>query len=80
MFLRVLLAAVVGGGASTYVQQYARHEDEADFVPATTPIVVGTLAGLIAPPERRLLVALVSSAVVALVRDDLIDTWAEGSA
>lgn len=78
VFLRVLVAAVVGGSVSSYAKQYVvqRNTDEPQelvFEPATTPIVVGTLAGLVAPRQYRLIAAVVVSALSGLIGRDPIE-------
>lgn len=80
VFLRVLTAAVVGGSVSAYAQQYFEQEKTGDvsdltFEPATTPMVVGTLAGLLAPRRYRLGAALVASALAALLRGDPLEEF-----
>jgi len=78
VFLRVLVAAVVGGSMSSYAQLYVAQQktgelNELAFEPATTPIVVGTLAGLVAPRQYRLMAAFVASALVGLLGRDPIE-------
>ena len=78
-FLRLLVLAVVGGLAGSAIRQMVdqkRTGETAEIVVAasTTPIVAGTLAGLLAPRKWRVLVVLlVSSNVAANLKDDPLD-------
>lgn len=77
-FLRVLVAAVLGGAASSVSRQYADQQKSGvpdEFVVATTstPILVGTAAGLLAPRGYKTVTAFSVAAAVGLVPNDPVD-------
>ena len=68
--IQILVAAVLGGVAGSVIRHFVDQKDKeeaGELVIATTatPILAGTLAGLVAPKRGKVAVALVVSANVA---------------
>jgi methylthioribose-1-phosphate isomerase len=68
--IQVLVAAVLGGVAGSVIRHVVDQKDkeatgELVIATTTTPILAGTLAGLVAPKRGKVAVALIVSANVA---------------
>lgn len=77
-FLRILVAAVLGGSASGVAQQYLAQRqsgapDELVVATTTSPILAGTIAGLLAPRQYKMLAAFGVAAIVGLAPNDPVD-------
>ncbi len=81
--IRLLVTAVVGGVAGSVIRHAIDQKDSGktdDLVIATTttPILAGTVAGLLAPKRWRVLVALgVSATVAANLRTEPVDAFVQ---
>ncbi len=68
--IQVLVAAVLGGVAGSVIRHIVDQQDKEEagelvIATTTTPILAGTLAGLVAPRRGKVAVALIVSANVA---------------
>ena len=81
--IRLLVTAVLGGVAGSVIRHVVDQKDNEtteDLVIATTttPILAGTVAGLLAPKRWRVLVALVVSAnVAANLKTEPVDAFVQ---
>lgn len=83
LLIRLLVTAVLGGVAGSVIRHAIdekNNDEPKDLVIATTttPILAGTVAGLLAPKRWRLLVALLVSAnIAANLKTEPVDAFVQ---
>lgn len=81
--IRLLVTAVLGGVAGSVIRHVIDQKDNDNpddlvITTTTTPILAGTVAGLVAPRKWRVFVALVVSAnVAANLRTEPVDAFVQ---
>jgi hypothetical protein len=83
LLIRLLATAVLGGVAGSVIRHAIDERNNAEpedlvIATTTTPILAGTVAGLLAPKRWRLLVALLVSAnVAANLKTEPVDAFVQ---
>ncbi len=82
--IRLLVTAVLGGVAGSVIRHVIDQRDNEEaagelvIATTTTPILAGTVAGLVAPKRWRVLVALLVSAnVAANLKTEPVDAFVQ---
>lgn len=83
LLIRLLVTAVLGGVAGSVIRHAIDEKNNAEpddlvIATTTTPILAGTVAGLLAPKRWRMLVALLVSAnVAANLKTEPVDAFVQ---